>query len=188
MTPREKRLVAVAAVIALGWGGTTFGVRPLIGARERTRTDIETARFELAQARRTLTRSERVERELALATAEGRRMRSRLLPGEGVSIAGAELGKLVNSAAKQANVELKSNKAKDPVIVGNLTNIPTEIHLELTVESLVDLLYRLETHQRSLQVSAISIRQRNRRTPDEKLDVRMTVHGFTASPDPEQGS
>ncbi len=188
MTEREKRLVSGAALVALVWGGITFGVRPLLAARAGTREQIETARFDLVQARGTLARAKRVERELAVATAEGRRMRSRLLPGEDTGIAGAELGKLVNSAAKKADVELKSNKPKDAVVVGDLTSIPIEISLELRIETLVDLLYGMDSHQRALQISSISIRQRKRRSPDEKLDVKMTIHGFSAASNEEAGS
>ncbi len=188
MTVREKRLTGLAATLALLWAGTTFGLRPLLATRRATAAAIENAKFELAQAHHTLARAELVERELKQRRAAAARLRTRLLPGEETSIAGAELGKIVNHLSTQVGAELKSNKARDPIPADALTVIPTEIHLEMTIEKLTDLLYRIETHQKELRVPKIIIRQQKPRSPDEKLDVRMTITGYAASPESEEGS
>ena len=188
MTRRERRLATAAAALALIWGGTTFGLRPLLAARRTTAEAIEQARFDLAQARNTLLRGEGIERQLASARADGNRLRGRLLPGDDVNIAGAELGKIVNRLWTQVDAELQGSSERDPIASGDLTAIPVEIHLELTIEKLTDLLYRIETHQHELRVSKIVVRQKNQRSPDEKLDVRMTINGYAASAEGEDQS
>jgi hypothetical protein len=186
MTTREKRLAGVAFTMALLWAGTTFGVRPLLSTRRATAVAIENAEFELAQARHTVANSEKVERELKRVRAAAARLQTRLLPGEEAGIAGAELGKIVNHLSTQVDAELKSNKARDPIPAEALTVIPTEIHLDMTIEKLTELLYRIETHQKELRVPKIIVRQQKPRSPEEKLDVRMTIAGYAASPEMEE--
>lgn len=182
MTPREQRLVGVAATLLVGYLGYTYAYVPLTETRVQTRDRIEEAHFQLAKARTTLRKATDVEMRVRALERQRTRLTGKLLPGGSEGIAGSELTNLVNNVSSRVGVELENSKIGSSSIQGDLTLIPIEIRLKVTIDQLLDLLFQLENHQKELTLSDVTIRTPNATKPDGKLDLRITVSGFWRSP------
>src|SRR6185295_1302790 len=94
LRPRERRLLILAGLLALGVAGYVYVVEPLIEAHAATRELVVARRGLLARQERLLTRSDAYGKELAELRAEIDRRRQRLLAGDKAPVAASELQKL----------------------------------------------------------------------------------------------
>ena len=144
LRPRERRLLILAALVAIGVAGYVYVVEPLIEAHGTTRELVVARRGLLARQERLVTRSDAYEKELAELRAEIDRRRKRLLPGDKAPVAASELQKLVKTTAQEAGIEVRSERILAPVDRGGYAEVPVEMTLTGQIRGLTAFLHRLE--------------------------------------------
>jgi Tfp pilus assembly protein PilO len=144
LRPRERRLVILAGLIAIGVAGYVYVVEPLVEAHAATRELVVARRSLLARQERLVARSEAYGKELAELRAEIDRRRQRLLAGDKAPVAASELQKLVKTTAQEAGIEVRSERILAPVDRGGYAEVPVEMTLTGPIRGLISFLHRLE--------------------------------------------
>jgi Tfp pilus assembly protein PilO len=144
LRPRERRLLILAALIAIGVAGYVYVVEPLVEAHAATRELVVARRGLLARQERLVARSEAYGKELAELRAEIDRRRQRLLAGDKAPVAASELQKLVKTTAQEAGIEVRSERILAPVDRGGYAEVPVEMTLTGPIRGLISFLHRLD--------------------------------------------
>jgi len=144
LRPRERRLLILAGLIAIGVAGYLYVVEPLIEAHASTRELVVARRALLVRQERLVARSEAYGKELAELRAEIDRRRQRLLTGDKAPVAASELQKLVKMTAQEAGIEVRSERILAPVDRGGYAEVPVEMTLTGPIRGLTAFLHRLE--------------------------------------------
>ena len=144
LRPRERRLLILAGLIAIGVAGYVYVVEPLVEAHAATRELVVARRGLLARQERLVARSEAYGKELAELRAEIDRRRQRLLAGDKAPVAASELQKLVKTTAQEAGIEVRSERILAPVDRGGYAEVPVEMTLTGPIRGLISFLHRLE--------------------------------------------
>ena len=144
LRPRERRLVILAGLIAIGVAGYVYVVEPLVEAHAATRELVVARRSLLARQERLVARSEAYGKELAELRAEIDRRRQRLLAGDKAPVAASELQKLVKTTAQEAGIEVRSERILAPVDRGGYAEVPVEMTLSGPIRGLISFLHRLD--------------------------------------------
>src|SRR5262245_53020664 len=110
LRPRERRLLILAGLIAIGVAGYVYVVEPLVEAHASTRELVVARRGLITRQERLVARSEAYRKELAELRAEIDRRRQRLLAGDKAPVAASELQKLVKTTAQEAGIEVRSER------------------------------------------------------------------------------
>src|SRR4029079_17737529 len=144
LRPRERRLLILAGLIAIGVAGDLYVVEPLIEAHAATRELVVARSALLVRQERLVARSEAYGKELTELRAEIDRRRQRLLPGDKARVAASELQKLVKMTAQEAGIEVRSERILAPVDRGGYAEVPVEMTLTGPIRGLTAFLHRLE--------------------------------------------
>ena len=144
LRPRERRLLILAGLIAIGVAGYVYVLEPLMEAHAATRELVVARRGLLARQERLVARSEAYEKELAEFRGEIERRRQRLLAGDKAPVAASELQKLVKTTAQEAGIEVRSERILAPVDRGGYAEVPVEMTLTGTIRGLTAFLHRLD--------------------------------------------
>lgn len=179
MTPRARRLLAVAlALVALA--GAWFGaVEPLRAWRTTAEARLAETAATLARHRAVATRAEEVAAEAA-ALREVAAREALFLPGATEGQAAAALQEAVKAAARAADARADSIQALEPTADGSLVRVAMRVRLAADVVALQKLLHALEAGRPIVLIDNLYVRARSLRPGGEEpnLDVRFDVVGF----------
>ena len=186
---RERALIALGIVTALGVGGYLYVVEPLIGWRRELREIIPAREATLERRRLLIAQRERVRAQLEAATQQFEQETVRLLPGPTAPLAASALQKLVRDVAAGANVEVRSQRVLPPADLKGLQEVPIELTVSGRIRDTVALLHRLDQAPKLLTIKDLKIRLVGAgQSPD--LVSTLTVAGYlvpgapAAEPDP----
>jgi len=155
---RERRLLGLAAVVAVAVLGYWVVVERLMPWRVSVREGIESGEERLFRHDRLLTRRERLvveERELREEIA---RRRQRLLPGDRAPLAASELQKLVKTTAQETGVEVRSERTLPTTERGGYVEVPVEVTLSGPIRGIVSFLHRLEEAPLLVAIQDVKLR------------------------------
>jgi Tfp pilus assembly protein PilO len=155
---RERRLLGLAAVVAVAVLGYWFVVVPLMDWRESVRKGIESKGARLVLHDRLLTRRERLVAEERELREEVARRRQRLLPGDRAPLAASELQKLVKTTAQETGVEVRSERTLPTTERGGYVEVPVEVTLSGPIRGIVSFLHRLEEAPRLVTIQDVKLR------------------------------
>jgi len=153
---RERRLLGLAAVVAVAVLGYWFVVEPLMVRRERVRELIQSR--EALRQDRLLTRRERFVAEERELREEVARRRQRLLPGDRAPLAASELQKLVKTTAQETGVEVRSERTLPTTERGGYVEVPVEVTLSGPIRGIVSFLHRLEEAPLLVAIQDVKLR------------------------------
>lgn len=177
ITPRERRLIGVAAGVLVLIGGWLLAIEP-IRERHRELAELIPAREQvLAKRLEMLSRGPVLSRELGETTQKVQQVGARLLTAAAPPVAASELVKIVKDAAVQAKLEIRSERILAPATQGELLEIPVEITVSGGIREVVSLLYQLHDARKILTLRDLKIRVLNVSQPKELLTT-VTVSGF----------
>jgi len=155
---RERRLLGVAALVAVAVLGYSFVVEPLMARRERVRELIQSREALLVRQDRLLTRRERLAAEERELREEIARRRQRLLPGDRPPLAASELQKLVKTTAQETGVEVRSERTLPTTERGGYVEVPVEVTLSGPIRGIVSFLHRLEEAPLLVAIQDVKLR------------------------------
>ena len=177
LSRRERALVAVALLAAIGIAGYLYVVEPIRqrNAQEAELIPVREARLERRRAliaqRSTLTS------ELADADKRVAAESLRLLQGPTPPLAASELQKLIKDLAATVGVEVRSERVLPTVDRGGLVEVPIEITVAGGVREAVNLLGRLDQTPKLLTVQDFKMRVVSLGQPRDLLTT-ITVAGY----------
>ena len=177
LSPRERMIVGVGAVVALVVGGHLLIVEPLL-VRARDAQALIPAREATLERRRLLVAERGRLAEAVAAVTERLEVESaRLLRGPTPPLAAAELQKLVKDRLPSGGVEVRSERVLPPTELQGLQEIGLELSLVGPIRDTVAALARLERADRLLVMKDVRIRVVAAGQPRELLTT-VTVAGY----------
>ncbi len=140
--------------------------------------EIELKERRLIKYQKMIDSGKNIEKRLDALNKTNKQLESRLLTGKTPSLAAVEIQKIMEEAVGKSNVQISSVKVLKPeeLVQRDYSRIPVEFHILPTMKQLKEILYRLESSQKSLSVKKIVVRQYS--TKGRKLRCRITVAGF----------
>jgi type IV pilus assembly protein PilO len=177
---RERRLLLVGGLIAVGVLGYIYGVEPLVQHHRDTLAQIASREQLLQRQERLLARRDRYREEREALQAEVTRRRGRLLPGDKAPLAASELQKLVKSIALDTGVEVRSERVLPTTDRGGYVEVPVEVTLAGPIRSLVTFLSKLEAVPAQVGIQDLKIRVASVAAPRELLTT-LQLTGYIAS-------
>ena len=170
-------IIAAGLAVAIGIGGWSFVVEPILEANRSAR-ELVPAREEVLQKKRDLiARKGAIEAELRTTIERLDTVSTRFLTSATPAVAASELQKLVKDMAAQANTEVRSERILPPAERGELLEIPVEIAVSGEIRQLVDLLARLDSAPKLLTVQDVRVRVVNVSQPKDLLTT-LTLSGY----------
>lgn len=115
----------------------------------------------------------------ALAQAEGQ-----LLSGGNPAVASADLQEILKNLTKALGVQVTSTKVLPAQESGAYLEVPVEVQMTCTTDQLVNMLYRLEHHEKLLMVTELEVNSPRRRVrppgspPEANLRAHLVVEGL----------
>jgi Tfp pilus assembly protein PilO len=177
LSPRERVVVGVGAIVALVIGGYLLVVEPIL-TRSRTAETTGPAREAALERRRLLVAQRpRLAEELAAADARLEMEARRLLRGPTAPLAASELQKLVKDLLAAGNVEVRSERVLPATDQNGLQEVPIELTIMGSIRDTVTALARLERADRLLALKDFKIRVVAAGQPRELLTT-LTVAGY----------
>lgn len=177
LSPRERVVVGVGAVVALVIGGYLLVVEPIL-ARSRTAETTVPAREAALERRRLLVAQRpRLAEELAAVDARLEMEARRLLRGPTAPLAASELQKLVKDLLAAGNVEVRSERVLPASDQNGLQEVPIELTIMGSIRDTVNALSRLERADRLLALKDFKVRVVAVGQPRELLTT-LTVAGY----------
>jgi Tfp pilus assembly protein PilO len=177
LSRRERGLVAVALLAAIGIAGYLYVVEPIRqrNAQEAELIPVREARLE----RRRALIAQRVALTAELADAEKRVATEslRLLQGPTPPLAASELQKLIKDVAATVGVEVRSERVLPTVDRSGLVEVPIEITVAGGIRESVNLLGRIDQTPKLLTVQDFKMRVVSLGQPRDLLTT-ITVAGY----------
>lgn len=177
VTPREKKVIALAAVIA-AVVMVYFAVDKLLPDGEDLSQTVELKKKMLLKQRETLGREETYKQRLEQYTEHLQQDLTKLLPGDSPNVASAELQKILKEFADQSSVEItQRNTLPAKKAENGIQRVSVRIETNCTPEELVHFLAAIENHEKFLTVDEFTITGfRNQR----RYDIRpsLTISGY----------
>jgi general secretion pathway protein M len=177
LQPRERRLLALGALVAAAVLGYWYVVEPLGSRHERVQTELAVRQARLERQQRLVERRDRYAHEERELRTEIERRRARLLPGDKPPLAASELQKLVKSTAQETGVEVRSERVLPTSERGGYTEVPVEVTLSGPIRAIVSFLHRLEAAPVLLSVHDVKLRVVSVGAPRDLL-ATLAVAGY----------
>jgi type II secretory pathway component PulM len=193
VTARERRVIAVGAVLALGV--LVYYALGRLPDSEDLSQAVDLKKKMLLKQRETLAREETYKSRLEQYRKLLEQDKTHLLPGDNPNVAGAELQKILTDFADQSSVEitqkniLPSKRSED-----GIQKISVRIDTTCAAEQLVQFMAAIENYEKFLTIDELTVT--GIRGVQKKYEIRpsLTVSGYIGSrestPDehPEAGS
>jgi len=158
LSKRERALVAIALLAAVGVGGYLYVLEPL-RQRSRQASELIPAREAKLERRHQLI-AQRATLAAELAEADRRLIgqSSRLLQGPTAPLAASELQKLVKDLAAEVGVDVRSERVLPTADRNGLVEVPIEITVAGGIRESVNLLYQIDRTPKLLTLQDLKVR------------------------------
>jgi len=177
LSPRERLVVGVGAVVALMVAGYLVVVEPILARSRVAETTVPAREAALERRRLLVAQRPRLAEELAAVDARLEMEARRLLRGPTAPLAASELQKLVKDLLAAGNVEVRSERVLPASDQNGLQEVPIELTIMGSIRDTVNALSRLERADRLLALKDLKIRVVAVGQPRELLTI-LTVAGY----------
>jgi Tfp pilus assembly protein PilO len=177
LSPRERVVVGVAALVALVIGGYLLVVEPILARSRIAETTVPVREAALERRRVLVGQRSRLAEELAAVDARLAMDARRLLRGPTAPLAASELQKIVKDLLAAGSVEVRSERVLPASDQNGLLEVPIELTIFGNIRDIVNALSRLEGADRLLAVKDFKIRVVAVGQPRELLTT-LTVAGY----------
>ncbi len=187
ISQREKKFIVlgIAVVFLIGmYRGVSWYRDFRFSAAEH----IETERITIEKQLHKILEEDEISNNLQAVSTELNNLERGLLTGDKPPVAAAEVQRILKRIATSLNIDIKSERALNPVENGLYIGIPVEIGFTASTSQLKDMLYNIKTSPLLLTVTTVKVRVTNIKNP---VDVYTTliVKGLikkTQTPDVEK--
>ena len=177
LSPRERLVVGVGAVVALMVAGYLVVVEPILARSRVAETTVPAWEAALERRRLLVAQRPRLAEELAAVDARLEMEARRLLRGPTAPLAASELQKLVKDLLAAGNVEVRSERVLPASDQNGLQEVPIELTIMGSIRDTVNALSRLERADRLLALKDFKVRVVAVGQPRELLTT-LTVAGY----------
>lgn len=177
LSPRERVVVGVGALVALVIGGYLLVVEPILARSRTAETTVPVREAALERRRLLVGQRPRLAEELAAVDARLEMEAGRLLRGPTAPLAASELQRIVKDLLAAGSVEVRSERVLPASDQNGLLEVPVELTIFGRIRDTVNALSRLESADRLLAVKDFKIRVVAVGQPRELLTT-LTVAGY----------
>ena len=180
ISPRERRflIAAGAALVAFLW--INYVVAPAVSEQVRVRNEYREKLRALERYQLIVEGKKRYEKKFADAEQLFTQLQRRLLPGEKLTLAAADLQAMLHKAAGETGVTIISESIHSPKKVEGFTQVSVELSLNSDMKKLRDFLYKIESSGKLLTVPKLSLNASFPRLGAE-LQVTVVVSGYSSA-------
>ncbi len=182
VTSRE-RIVIIIGIVAAALVLIFYATTSLLPDSESLSQNVELKKRMLRSQRETLTREDFYKTRLDQYRKQLDLDKTRFLPGENASMAGAELQKVVKNFADQSGVEItQRNILQEKKIQDMVTKVSLRIETNCTPEQLVQFLASIESYEKMLKIDELVV---SGIRLGKKYEIRpsLTISGYIALPE-----
>lgn len=176
LTVREKGIVAVAGLLAIGYVGVTYVLDPFLASQATVQEAIEQKRLEHQQLMALVAERERYQRkvdDLRVRVSEAEAM---LLQEDKVPVAAAEVQEVVHRFGRETGVSIMRESVLRPKEQEVLVEIPVEVSLRGSLREVQEFVYKVESHDKILTIPQLAIRSSMASNGSLTVDMQIAGH------------
>lgn len=158
----------------------TYVIDPFIESQNRIEEEIPVKMKQLEKYRQFVASKSHAEEELKHIESMAKRTTGKLLSGNTIPLAAANLQEILKALSAKNMVKIRSEKVLDSKSFDYFVQIPVQIEFTSTVTELTNFIYDIETYQKLLTILDLNIRVTNRRDPRD-INATVVVAGLMQS-------
>lgn len=178
ISSRERRLLVAGGAALVAFLAINYAIAPAISSQMQVRNEYRERLQALERFQLVVEGKRRYEKKFTEAEGLYKQLQQRLLPGEKLTLAAAELQAMLHKAAGDSGVTIVSESIHAPKKVEGFTQVAVELSLNADLKKLRDFLYKIESASKLLTVPKIQVNASFPRAGAE-LQVTVVVSGYT---------
>jgi hypothetical protein len=180
ISPRERRFVIAAGAALVAFLVINYVVIPAISRQVQVRKEYQEKVRALERHQLVVEGKRRYEQKFADAEQLFTQLQRRLLPGEKLTLAAADLQAMLHKAAGETGVTIISESIHSPKKIEGFTQVSVELSLNSDLKKLRDFLYKIESSGKLLTVPKLTVNAIYPR-PGAELQVTVVVSGYASA-------
>ena len=177
---RERRYLLAGGAAALAFLAINYMIVPAFSSQIRIRNEYREKLQALERYQLVVEGKKRYEKKFADAEQVFTQLQRRLLPGEKLSLAAADLQTILHKAAGESGVTIVSESIHLPKKAEGFTQVSVELSLNSDLKKLRDFLYKIESSGKLFTVPKLMLNASFPR-PGAELQVTVVVSGYTSA-------
>jgi hypothetical protein len=178
ISSRERRFVLAGGVLLVAFLAIKYVVVPVVSKQVQVRNEYQEKLRALERYQLVVEGKKRYERKFTDSEQFFSQLQQRLLPGEKLTLAAADLQSILHKAAGESGVTIASESIHLPKKAEGFTQVSVELSLNSDLKKLRDFLYKIESSKKLLTVPRLVLNASFPR-PGAELQVTVVVSGFT---------
>lgn len=178
ISSRERKFIIAGGVVLVAFLAINYAIVPAISSQIQVRGDYQEKLQALDRFQLVVEGKRRYEKKFAEAEALFKQLQQRLLPGEKLTLAAADLQTMLHKAAGESGVTIVSESIHAPKKAEGFTQVAVELTVNADLRKLRDFLYKIESAEKLLTVPKLQVNASFPR-PGAELHVTVVVSGYT---------
>ena len=178
ISSRDRRFLVAGGAALVAFLAINYAIVPAISSQIQVRSEYREKLQALERFQLVVDGKRRYEKKFAEAEQLFTTLQQRLLPGEKLTLAAAELQAMLHKAAGESGVTIVSESIYPPKKVEGFTQVAVELTLNADMKKLRDFLYKIESVGKLLTVPKLMVNASFPR-PGAELQVSVVVSGYT---------
>jgi hypothetical protein len=180
ISSRERRYLVAGGVALVTFLAVNYAIIPAISRQMAVRSEYREKQQALERFQLVVEGKRRYEKKFAEAEALFKQLQQRLLPGEKLTLAAADLQAMLHKAAGESGVTIVSESIHAPGKAEGFTQVSVELASNADLKKLRDFLYKVESASRLLTVPKLIVSAAYPR-PGMELQVTVVISGYTSA-------
>jgi Tfp pilus assembly protein PilO len=176
LSAREKMLVAISALVALGYAGTVYVLDPLLESQQTVREEIVRQRTELESLRMLASERGRYQRRVESLRGLVAEAESVLLNENKIPVVAAEVQEWIHRFGQETGVSIVREAVLPQKTHEQFVEIPVELSVKGSLRDIHAFLYKVEMNERLLTVPRFAIRSPVASTGPLSVDLHIAGH------------
>lgn len=175
---RERRFLVMGGIALVVFLAGNYLIIPVFSSQMQVRSEYQEKFDALERFQLVVDGKRRYEKKYAETEALYRQLQQRLLPGEKLTLAAADLQTMLHKMAGESGVTIVSESIHAPKKAEGFTQVAVELSLNADLKKLRDFLYKIESAPRLLTVPKLQVNASFPRIGAE-LQVTVVISGYT---------
>ncbi|MDD5559770.1 type II secretion system protein GspM [Candidatus Methylomirabilis sp.] len=180
ISSRERRLLVAGGAALVAFLTINYAIVPAILSQMQVRSEYRERLQALERFQLVVEGKRRYEKKFAEAEGLYKQLQQRLLSGEKVTLAAADLQAMLHKVASESGVTIVSESIHPPKKAEGFTQVAVELSLNADLQKLRDFLYKIESAGKLLTVPKLMVNASFPR-PGAELQVTVVVSGYTST-------
>jgi type II secretory pathway component PulM len=176
---RERRFLMAGGAALVAFLAINYAALPAISRQMAVQNEYRQKLQDLERFQLVVEGKRRHEKKFAEAEGLFKQLQQRLLPGEKLTLAAADLQAMLHKAAGESGVTIVSESIQSPKKVEGFTQVSVELSSNADLKKLRDFLYKIESASKLLTVPKLVVNASFPR-PGAELQVTVVVTGYTS--------